>query len=119
MHVRVGDTVIVMRGKEAPYFDKSKGTKVYTKGRVIKAFPKKQRVLVEGVNLIKKHQRPSKLHPQGGIITKEAPIHISNVMLEDPELKVPTRVGYKWVETEQGKKKVRYAKKSGAILDVF
>lgn len=116
LHVKTGDTVIVMQGKEAPYYEN--GKKVYTKGRVIKVYPKKQRALVEGVNMVKKHARPSQANPQGGIISKEAPIHISNLMHEDPKSKEPTRIGYKWIEGKDGKNtKVRYAKKSGEILD--
>lgn len=116
LHVKKGDTVIVMRGKEAPYFEN--GKKVYTKGRVIKVYPKENRALVEGVNMVKKHARPSQANPQGGIIEMEAPIHLSNLMLEDPKTKEPTRVGYKFIEDKNGKKKkVRYAKKSGEILD--
>ncbi|WP_124728607.1 50S ribosomal protein L24 [Staphylospora marina] len=117
MHIKKGDIVIVMRGKEAPYFDDN-GKKVYTKGRVIRVLPKENRVIVEGVNMVKKHARPSQANPQGGIIEMEAPIHVSNVMIEDPKTKEPTRIGYKWVEGKNGeKKKVRYAKKSGEILD--
>lgn len=116
-HIKSGDTVIVMRGKEAPYFDEN-GKKVYTKGRVIKVFPKENRALVEGVNMVKKHSRPSQANPQGGIVEKEAPIHLSNLMIEDPKTKQPTRIGYKFVEGKNNKqKKVRYAKKSGEILD--
>lgn len=116
LHIKKGDTVIVMRGKEAPYFEN--GKKVYTKGRVIKAFPKDSKVLVEGVNMVKKHARPSQANPQGGIIEKEAPIHVSNLMHEDPQTKAPTRIGYRDVEGKDGKQtKVRYAKKSGEILD--
>ncbi|GAB6934793.1 50S ribosomal protein L24 [Calditerricola yamamurae] len=103
LHVKTGDLVMVIAGK-----DKGK------KGRILKAFPKKQRVLVEGVNLIKKHVRPSPDNPQGGIITVEAPIHVSNVMPIDPKTGQPTRVGYKILENG---KKVRIAKKSGAVLD--
>ncbi len=117
LHIKKGDIVIVMRGKEAPYFDDN-GKKVYTKGRVIRVLPKENRVIVEGVNMVKKHARPSQANPQGGIIEMEAPIHVSNVMIEDPKTKEPTRIGYKWVEGKNGeKKKVRYAKKSGEILD--
>jgi large subunit ribosomal protein L24 len=82
-------------------------------GVILAAFPKKNRVIVEGVNIIKKHAKPSQENPQGGIITKEAPIHVSNVMPLDPKTGEPTRVGYKFVDG----KKVRYAKKSGEILD--
>lgn len=116
LHIKTGDTVIVMRGKEAPYFQD--GKKVYTKGRVIKMFPKQGRALVEGVNMVKRHSRPSQANPQGGIIEKEAPIDVSNLMIEDPKTKQPTRIGYKFIEAKNGEqKKVRYAKKSGEILD--
>ncbi|CAJ1004480.1 MULTISPECIES: 50S ribosomal protein L24 [Bacillales] len=103
MHVKKGDTVIVIAGK-----DKGK------KGRVLAAYPKKERVLVEGINLVKKHTRPSQTNPQGGIVTQEAPIHVSNVSLIDPKSGKPTRIGYKVLENG---KKVRYAKKSGEVID--
>ncbi|WP_126424802.1 50S ribosomal protein L24 [Brevibacillus marinus] len=103
MHVKKGDTVIVIAGK-----DKGK------KGRVLAAYPKKERVLVEGINLVKKHTRPSQSNPQGGIVTQEAPIHVSNVSLIDPKTGKPTRIGYKVLENG---KKVRVAKKSGEIID--
>ncbi len=76
------------------------------------AFPKQNRVIVEGVNIVKKHSKPSQLNPQGGIITKEAPIHVSNVMILDPKTGEPTRVGFK---VEDGKKFV--LQKSGELLD--
>lgn len=102
MPVKSGDQVIVITGK-----DKGK------KGRVLQAYPKTGRVLVEGVNLVKKHTRPSQANPQGGIVTQEAPIDVSNVMLVDPKTGGPTRVGYQ----VQNDKKVRVAKKSGAIIE--
>lgn len=102
MHVKKGDKVKVITGK-----DKGKT------GVILAAFPKKDRVIVEGVNIVKKHAKPSQDNPQGGIISKEAPIHVSNVMPIDPKTGEPTRVGYK---IENGKK-VRIAKKSGAVLD--
>ncbi len=71
------------------------------------AFPKQNRVIVEGVNIVKKHSKPSQLNPQGGIITKRAPIHVSNVMILDPKTGEPTRVGFK---VEDGKKS-SYCKK--------
>ena len=74
--------------------------------------PKQNRVIVEGVNIVKKHSKPSQLNPQGGIITKEAPIHVSNVMILDPKTGEPTRVGFK---VEDGKKFV--LQKSGELLD--
>ncbi|SFX38176.1 large subunit ribosomal protein L24 [Thermoactinomyces sp. DSM 45891] len=117
MHIKKGDTVLVMRGKEAPTFD-ADGKKVFTKGRVIKVLAKEGRVVVEGVNMVKRHSRPTQANPQGGIIEKEAPIHVSNLMIEDPKTKQPTRIGYKFVDGKNGEqKKVRYAKKSGEILD--
>ncbi len=103
MHVKKEDTVIVISGK-----DKGK------KGRVIAAFPRENRVLVEGVNLVKKHAKPSPDNPQGGIITQEAPIHASNVMLVDPKTGLPTRIGYKILDNG---KKVRVAKRSGEVID--
>jgi len=102
MHVKKGDKVMVITGK-----DKGKT------GVILTAYPKKDRVLVEGVNIVKKHTKPNQENPQGGIVSLEAAIHISNVMLLDPKTNEPTRVGYK---TEDGKK-VRVAKKSGENLD--
>jgi len=102
MHVKKGDKVIVISGK-----DKGKT------GVVLAALPKKDRVIVEGVNIVKKHAKPSQDNPQGGIISHEAAIHVSNVMPIDPETGKRTRVGYKVVDG----KKVRVAKKSGAVLD--
>lgn len=99
MHVKTGDTVIVIAGKE-------KGKK----GKIIAAYPKKDRVVVEGLNLVKRHTKPSQNNPQGGIITKEAAIHVSNVMLVDPESGKPTRV--RTVKQADGTK-VRVAVKSG------
>ncbi|MBO9131104.1 50S ribosomal protein L24 [Bacillus sp. 165] len=102
MHVKKGDKVLVITGK-----DKGK------QGVILAALPKQNRVIVEGVNIVKKHSKPSQLNPQGGIITKEAPVHVSNVMPLDPKTGEPTRVGFKVVDG----KKVRIAKKSGELLD--
>ncbi|MFH5672094.1 50S ribosomal protein L24, partial [Listeria monocytogenes] len=94
MHVKKGDKVKVITGK-----DKGKS------GKVLAAFPKKDRVLIEGINMVKKHTKPSNINPQGGILNVEAPIHVSNVMLIDPKTGEPTRVGYE----VKGDKKVRVA----------
>lgn len=102
MFVKKTDKVKVITGK-----DKGK------EGVVLAAFPKTDRVIVEGVNMIKKHQKPSAAAPQGGIIEKEASIHVSNVMLIDPSTNEPTRVGFKDVDG----KKVRVSKKTGEVLD--
>lgn len=103
LHVKKEDTVFVISGK-----DKGK------KGRVIAAFPRENRVLVEGVNMVKKHAKPTQDNPQGGILEKEAPIHVSNVMLLDPKDGAPTRVGYRTLENGQ---KVRIARRSGEPID--
>nr|MDH3152641.1 50S ribosomal protein L24 [Bacillus licheniformis] len=102
MHVKKGDKVMVISGK-----DKGK------QGVILATFPKKDRVIVEGVNMVKKHSKPTQANPQGGILNQEAPIHVSNVMPLDPKTGEVTRVGYK---VENGKK-VRIAKKSGQVLD--
>ena len=98
MFIKKGDKVVVITGK-----DKGKV------GIVKKALPKKDQVVVEGVNIVKKHTKSSQDAPQGGRIEFEAPIHVSNVMLQDPETKKPTRVGF---EIKDGKKD-RISKKSG------
>jgi len=103
LRVKTGDKVVVIAGK-----DKSK------QGRILKVYPKEGRVVVEGVNIVKRHTKPNPQHPEGGIVEKEAPIHVSNVMIVDPKTGEPTRVGYKFLEDGR---KVRYAKKSGEILD--
>ena len=101
MKVKKGDTVKIITGK-----DKGKT------GRIIKVLPLKNRVIVEGLNLIKKHQRPTQDNSQGGIVQKEASIHYSNVMLLYKNK--PSRVGYKILENG---KKVRYSKQSGGNID--
>jgi len=101
MHVKKGDKVMVISGK-----DKGKT------GTILAAYPKQSRVLVEGVNIVKKHSKPSQTNPQGGINSQEAPIHVSNVMPIDPKTGTPTRLGSKTVDG----KKVRVAK-SGEVLD--
>jgi large subunit ribosomal protein L24 len=102
-HVRKGDTVIVVAGKERG-----------KRGRVLRVIPEKSRVVVERVNMIKRHQRPTQKIRQGGIIEREGPIHLSNVMLIDPASGKPTRVGRR--ELSDGKK-VRVARASGEIID--
>ena len=102
MHVVKNDTVKVLSGK---YRGKT--------GKVLKVFPGTKRVIVEGVNIIKRHTKPSQKSPQGGIVEKEASIHVSNLMVIDPKIGKPTRVGYKYIEDGS---KVRISKKSGEIL---
>ncbi len=101
MHIKKGDTVLVITGD-------SKGKT----GTVLQVLKKQEKVVVEGVNIVSRHTRPSNSHPDGGIIKKEAPIHISNVQFVEAKSNVPTKIGYKEVDG----KKVRYAKKSGNVL---
>ena len=100
LRVKKGDTVYVNAGN-----DKGKT------GKVLEVIREKDRVVVEGINMVSKHTKPNAKQPQGGIIRQEAPVHISNVQLVDPAASnpAPTRVGYKFVDG----KKIRYAKKSG------
>jgi large subunit ribosomal protein L24 len=102
-HVRRGDTVVVVAGK-----DRGK------RGKVLRVVPGKGRVVVEKINMIKKHQRPTQKLRQGGIIEREGAIHLSNVMLVDPQTSKPTRVGVR--QLADGKK-ARIARRSGEIMD--
>lgn len=102
MKVRKNDLVVVIAGN---YRGK--------RGRVLKVFPKKDRIIVEGVNFIKKHTKPSPKNPQGGIIQMEAPIHVSNVMVVCSKCNSPTRVGRKILEDGS---KLRVCKKCGEML---
>lgn len=101
MNLVKGDKVIVIAGR-----DKGKT------GIIQKVIPESNRVVVENVNVRKKHKKPTQANPEGSIVEVYAPIDASNVMLEDPKTKKPTRVGHKEVKG----KKVRFAKKSGQVL---
>jgi large subunit ribosomal protein L24 len=86
-------------------------------GKILIIYREKSRVIVEGVNIIKRHTRPTQKNPQGGISQREAPIHISNVMLIDPKANDVSRIGMQIITDETGKKKrMRYGKKSGEII---
>ena len=98
-HIRKGDTVYVITGEY-------KGQQ----GRVLEVLTRQEKAIVEGVNMVSKHTKPNAQYPQGGIIKKEAPVHISNLLPLDPSSGEPTRVGRK---TDEKGKLVRYAKKSG------
>ena len=104
MHVRKGDLVAVIAGNYRGM-----------RGKVLKVLPKKGRVIVEGINIVKRHTRPSQSNPQGGIIEKEAPIHLSNVLPVCPKCDRPTRVGRAWLEDGR---KVRVCKRCGEMLTV-
>ena len=100
--IRKGDRVIVQTGR-----DKGKT------GEILRVLAKRERVVVQGVNMVKRHTRPSQASA-GGIVEKEASIHISNVAHIDPKTSLATRVGYKFLEDGR---KVRYAKRSGEVID--
>ncbi len=102
-HIKKNDLVVVTHGKE-------KGKS----GRVLKVFPEKEKVLIEKINFVKRHARPHGKQRQGGIIEKEAPLAISNVMLLCEKCNKPVRVGHRMVE---GGKKARFCKKCGEIFD--
>jgi large subunit ribosomal protein L24 len=102
-HVRKGDTVVVIAGRERG-----------KRGKVLRVLPGEGRVIVERVNMMKKHQRPTQKLRQGGIIEREGALHLSNVMLVDPRNDKPTRVGIRRLSDG---KKVRLAKKSGEMID--
>lgn len=102
LHVKKGDTVLVLSGK-----DKGK------QGKIIQALPKKDKVVVEDVNKVKRHTKPNQVHPQGGVITKEAPLHVSKVMLVCPACNKATRTGKK----EVNGKFVRFCKKCNEVID--
>ena len=99
--IRKGDKVVVLTGKD-------KGRT----GEVVQVMPKEDRAVVKGINLVKRHQRQTQT-AEAGIITKEAPIHLSNIAIADPKDGKPTRVGFK----VEGDKKVRVAKRSGVSID--
>jgi large subunit ribosomal protein L24 len=108
MRIRTDDQVILTAGKDSG-----------KTGRVVRTDPKRRRVYVEGLNMIKRHERPRsqgdlKNAQAGGIVEKEGPIDVSNVMLLDPKGNKPTRVG---VRRDEGGKRVRYAKRSGTAID--
>jgi len=100
--IKKGDRVVVLTGKD-------KGRQ----GAVLRVLPKDERVVVEGLNMVQRHTRPTQGDPQGGIKSKEAALHVSNVAIVDPKTGGPTRVGFR----VEGGKKVRFAKKSGEVLN--
>ena len=102
-NIRKGDNVVVLTGR-----DKGK------KGSVLKVFPKEDRALVQGVNMVKRHQRQTQTQ-QAGIVTKEAPVQLSNIAHVDPKSGKASRIGFK---TLNDGRKVRFAKKSGEVIDV-
>ena len=100
--IRKGDKVVVLTGR-----DKGRS------GEVVQVMPREERALVRGVNMVKRHQRQT-MNQEGGIISKEAPVHLSNLAYADPKDGKPTRVGFKVLDDGR---KVRFAKRSGELID--
>ncbi len=109
MHVKRGHQVVVLSGE-----DRGK------RGKVLKVSPDKNRVIVEGINFISRHMRPSASLPQGGIVKKEAPIHTSNVMVVCPKCNEPTRQAFKFMKEDKkhSRRKTRVCKKCGEMIEV-
>jgi large subunit ribosomal protein L24 len=107
LHVHKNDMVVIISGN-------SKGKQ----GKVLKVFPNDQTVIVESVNIVKRHTKPSQSNPQGGIVQKEGPIHAANVMVIDPKTGKPTKVGYAHVtDPTSGKRKtMRVSKETGEMF---
>ena len=110
VHVKTGDTVILLTGKYEDKFD-SKGDR--KTGKVVEVSPKEDKVIVEGINMITKHVKPTRMGEKGGIINTEAPLYASKVQLVCPKCGKPTRVGHKIVDG----KKVRTCKKSDCLAE--
>ena len=102
LKIKKGDKVVVLAGR-----DKGK------RGEVVKMFPTENKAVVQGVNVVRRHQKQTP-NQEGGIVPKEAPIHVSNIALEDPKDGSPTRVGYRTLDDGR---KVRFAKRSGETID--
>ena len=102
LKIKKGDRIVVLAGR-----DKGK------RGEVLQVMPLENRALVQGVNVVRRHQKQS-AQQEGGIVSKEAPIHLSNIAIEDPADGAPTRVGYKFMDDGR---KVRFAKRSGEAID--
>ena len=107
LHVHKNDLVMIISGN-------SKGKQ----GKVLKVFPNAQTVIVENVNMVKRHSKPSQKNPQGGIVQKEGPIQVSNVMVIDPKTGKPTKIGYAHVtDPTSGKRKtMRISRKTGEMF---
>ena len=105
MKIRKDDMVLVIAGNDRG-----------RRGKVLKVYPDKQRIIVEGVRFIQKHQRPTQTQQQGGIVKREGPIHVSNVMLIDPKSGEPSRVGRKVLTGGERKQRVRVAKVSNEMI---
>jgi large subunit ribosomal protein L24 len=104
--IRRGDTVQVITGV-------NKGTR----GEVLRVFPRADRALVQGVNVVTRHQKQTRMGQEAGLVRREASIHLSNLMLIDPKSENPTKVGFRFVGEGEQRRKVRFAKATGEVLE--
>lgn len=105
LHVRKGDIVLILAGNERG-----------KRGKVLKVYPERNRVVVEGIAFMKRHQKPNQKMVKGGIVERERPIHASNVMVIDPKTDEPTRIGHRTLIVDERRVRVRVSKKSGETL---
>ncbi len=104
--IRKGDTVVVVSGT-------SKGVR----GEVLRVFPRAERALVQGVNMVTRHVKPQGMREAGGIQHREAPLHLSKLMLVDPKSEKPTKVGFRFIGEGEQRRKVRFAKATGEAIE--
>jgi large subunit ribosomal protein L24 len=110
MRIKKGDTVVIRRGRDRGDADKPKT------GKVLHVFPGRNRLIVEGVNLISRHTRPTQKNPKGGVVRKEAPIHRSNVALYCKSCNAATKISFKVIDEEGRTSKIRLCRKCGEAI---
>jgi len=110
MRIKKGDTVVIRRGKDRGTPDKLRT------GKVLHVFPGRDRLIVEGINMISRHTRPTQRNPKGGVVKKEAPIHRSKVALYCKSCAAPTKISYRVIEESGHKNKIRICRKCGESI---
>ncbi|MFH2037450.1 MAG: 50S ribosomal protein L24 [Candidatus Zixiibacteriota bacterium] len=110
MRIKKGDTVVIRRGRDRGTADKLRT------GKVLHVFPGRDRVIVEGINLMKRHTRPTQRNPKGGVVTKEAPIHRSNIALYCKSCDAPAKISFKVIDSEDKTSKIRLCRKCGEAI---
>lgn len=110
MRIKKGDTVVIRRGRDRGSSEKQKT------GKVLHVFPGRDRVIIEGVNMISRHTRPSQKNQKGGIVKKEAPIHRSNIAIYCKACSAPTKISFKIIDEDGRKNKIRLCRKCGEAI---
>ncbi len=110
MRIKKGDTVVIRRGRDRGTADKLKT------GKVLHVFPGRDRVIIEGINLMKRHTRPTQRNPKGGVVIKEAPIHRSNIALFCKSCDAPTKISFKVIDSDDKSSKIRLCRKCGEAI---